>query len=331
MTWTYGSTSGTSDVCPTHPGTTRPGVVGGVGIFPSHTTRKFLGRKSLEIRQVLYKTIRGVNLGPFRRQERRLTYFFGSRDARTLIGQDLWTLLQRLSHAQWDRLCFLYRQRRAIRYIDHMFRNVKGKRRRPRPRKRPGKPRRAAKSRASSGPVRQNTDSADQQDVCPVTQGVRPATLRPSLVVDTNVPPVNEKVIELSDQFDHFEYFQRRYKEWFSIPTDHLPESEVCALISKAVGRYRSYLSSTRVNHRPSDDDFYHSWQPPNTLWDIPALRRDAGLSLETVPQFVDKLEADLKLIFDEDHRITHHTPWGRYNSNVTLKVSKKTARRPSF
>lgn len=97
------------------------------------------------------------------------------------------------------------------------------------------------------------------------------------------------------------------------------------ALISKAVGRYRSYKSSLRPNHRPSDDDFYHSWQGPNNLWDIDALMHhdDPGmvrLSLETVVQFVDQAEERSKAYFDEDRRITHQHPWGRYNNNVELK-----------
>jgi len=148
------------------------------------------------------------------------------------------------------------------------------------------------------------------------------------LRIDTNVPIIDEKIICLSDQYNHFEFARKRYLEWHNLPLDKLSDNERHALISKAIGSYRSYKSSLRPNHRPSDDDFYHSWQMPNNLWDIGALEHHEDpdlvlLSIDTIEQFVDQTEARAKAYFDEDHRVTHVHPWGRYNSNVELKFPK--------
>jgi hypothetical protein len=57
------------------------------------------------------------------------------------------------------------------------------------------------------------------------------------LFIDTNVPIIDEKIIDLSDRFDHFEYFQRRYAEWHTIPLHQVREQEMLSLYNRVIRR----------------------------------------------------------------------------------------------
>jgi hypothetical protein len=58
------------------------------------------------------------------------------------------------------------------------------------------------------------------------------------LRIDTNVPKINEKVIELSDQFNHYEWYKKQDHEWQTIPlTPTLTEMERKALYSTLIYR----------------------------------------------------------------------------------------------
>jgi hypothetical protein len=58
--------------------------------------------------------------------------------------------------------------------------------------------------------------------------------------IDTNVPMVDEKVIDISDQFNHYEWHKQKYHEWHNIPLDSVMESELKTLYSKVI--YRSQV-----------------------------------------------------------------------------------------
>jgi hypothetical protein len=57
------------------------------------------------------------------------------------------------------------------------------------------------------------------------------------LFIDTSVPIIDERIIDLSDQFDHFEYFQRRYVEWHTIPLHQIREQEMLSLYNRVIRR----------------------------------------------------------------------------------------------
>jgi hypothetical protein len=86
----------------------------------------------------------------------------------------------------------------------------------------------------SVDPNQDVSTSSGETGNSPVSRG----NPRPNpLWIDTNVLSVDEKVICLSDQFDHFDYYSKEYAKWHSIPTTRMVSEARRLLYSKAIGR----------------------------------------------------------------------------------------------
>jgi hypothetical protein len=89
------------------------------------------------------------------------------------------------------------------------------------------------------------------------------------LRIDTMVPIIDEKVIDLSDQFNHYEWYKKEYHEWHNIPLDSVMETELRTLYSRVIyrqmvrygGVYVPETNSYRLAHIKNDITDYLSVQ----------------------------------------------------------------------
>jgi hypothetical protein len=113
------------------------------------------------------------------------------------------------------------------------------------------------------------------------------------LVIDTMVPIIDEKVIDLSDQFNHYEWYKKEYHEWHNIPLASVMETELRTLYSRVIyrqmvrygGVYVPETNSYRLAHIKNDITDYLSVQACSKYTEL-MLNHYLKLPLEDVCKF---------------------------------------------